>query len=186
MRDREKVVVVSPSSAGVPPIFGGDGGDIDDKVVQEMREVYREADIPPFLDATAARLLSEGREGYQRFNLDHQGIVESDGVLFLFPWAGTVAASTFMLALKARGLEVSMRGVMLEVHRQGTNVVERIIKDLANDAPPDPVYLARTVGNLIREKYDPFLTHDLLAIGFAADRMRPEVVPWLARRLLGK
>lgn len=184
LRDRQKVVIVSPSSAGVPPLFGGEGGDLDDRVVQEMREVYRETDVPQFLDRTAARLLTEGREEYQRLNLDHQGIVEKDGDLFLFPWCGSPAAATLMLALKERGLDTSVRGVMLEVHRQSVSIVEGVLRSLAASPPPDPVDLAANVGNLIREKYDPYLTHGLLSVGYASDRLRPEAVPKLAKMLL--
>jgi ATP-dependent Lhr-like helicase len=110
--------------------------------------------------------------------------VDSDGDIFLFPWAGSIATSTLLMALKERGLEVSIRGIMLEVHRQQEDVVRDILRSFVNVGAPDPVHLAASVGNLIREKYDPYLSHELLAVGFAADRMRPEAVPALARRIV--
>lgn len=182
--DREKIVVVSPSTAGVPPMFGGEGGDLHDMVVSEMRKVYRGTEVPAYLDPIAARLLGEGRDEYQRLGLDRRGIVDSDGDIFLFPWAGSIATSTLLMALKERGLEVSMRGIMLEVHRQQEDVVREILRSFVNAGAPDPVHLAARVGNLTREKYDPYLSHELLAVGFAADRMRPEAVPALARRIV--
>lgn len=182
--DREKIVVVTPSTAGVPPMFGGEGGDLHDMVVSEMRKVYRGTDVPTYLDPIAARLLGEGRDEYRRLDLDRRGIVDSDGDIFLFPWAGSIATSTLLMALKERGLEVSMRGIMLEVHRQQEDVVRDILRSFVNVGAPDPVHLAASVGNLIREKYDPYLSHELLAVGFAADRMRPEAVPALARRIV--
>jgi ATP-dependent Lhr-like helicase len=182
--DREKIVVVTPSTAGVPPMFGGEGGDLHDVVVAEMRKVYQASDIPAYLDPIAGRLLSEGRDEYRRLELDRRGIIDSDGDIFLFPWAGSMATSTLLMALKDRGLEVSARGVMLEVHRQDENVVRDILRSFINAGAPDPVHLAGNVGNLMREKYDPYLSGDLLAVGFAADRMRPDAVPALARRIV--
>ena len=43
-----------------------------------------------------------------------------------------------------------------------------------------------TVGNLIHEKYAPYLPRELLAVGYASDRTRPDAVPVLARRLLAE
>ena len=182
--DREKIVVVTPSTAGLPPMFGGEGGDLHDMIVSEMRKVYRASDIPTYLDPAAARLLIEGRDEYRRLDLDRHSIVDSEGDIFLFPWAGSMATSTLLMALKERGLEVSIRGIMLEVHRQEEDVVRDILRSFANAGAPDPVRLAANVGNLMREKYDPYLRRDLLAVGFAADRMRPDAVPALARRMV--
>lgn len=184
IRDREKVVVVSPSKMGVPPVFGGQGGDLHDIVVAEMRAVYMGTDVPAYLDETAARLLAEAREQFRKLGLDRSGIIEVEDSTFLFPWAGSIALDTLALALKANGLEVSTRGVMLELAKTPPETVMQTLRALENAPAPDAVYLAMTVGNLIREKYDIYLPRELLAVGYAVDRMRPESVPLLARRLL--
>lgn len=46
IHDREKVIVVKPAKAGVPPVFGGDAGDIHDKVIDRMFAVL-EGDASP-------------------------------------------------------------------------------------------------------------------------------------------
>ncbi len=186
VRDREKVVVVSPSRLGVPPMFGGEGGDMHDVVAAEMREVYLSTDVPSFLDETAARLLGEARGEFDRLGLRRSNIVEIDGDTFLFPWAGSVALGTLALALKGSGLVISTRGVVLEADRTPADKVVAALRSFEQAPAPDAVYLALTVGNLIHEKYDPYLPRELLAVGFASDRMRPEAVPPLAQRLLGQ
>lgn len=186
VRDREKVVVVSPSRSGVPPMFGGEGGDMHDVVAAEMREVYLSADIPPFLDETAARLLEEARGQFDRLGLRTSNIVEIDGDTFLFPWAGSVALGTLVLALKGSGLAISTRGVILEADRTSADKVVAVLRTFEEAPAPDAVYLAMTVGNLVHEKYDPYLPRELLAVGYASDRMSPAAVPALARRLLGQ
>lgn len=186
VRDREKVVVVSPSRSGVPPMFGGEGGDMHDVVAAGMREVYVSAEVPPFLDETAARLLGEARGEFDRLGLRRSNIVEIDGDTFLFPWAGSVALGTLALALKGSGLAISTRGVILEADRTPADKVVAALRSFEGAPAPDAVYLALTVGNLIHEKYDPYLPRELLAVGYASDRMRPEAVPPLARGLLGQ
>jgi len=114
-RDHEKVVVVSASTAGVPPMFGGEGGDIRDVVAAKMREVYLDTAVPPFLDEVATRLLTEGRSEFERLGLRQRSIVEIDGDTFLFPWAGSIALGTLALALKGSGLGASTRRFLLEI-----------------------------------------------------------------------
>jgi ATP-dependent helicase Lhr and Lhr-like helicase len=184
VRDREKVVLVSPSKAGVPPMFGGEGGDLHDVIAAQMREVYMDTELPTFLDEIGARLLVEAREEFDRLGLRRSGVIEIEDDTFLFPWAGSVSTGTLALALKGAGLEVSTRGVILEVDRTPADRVIEALRRFEGAPAPDAVYLAMTVGNLIQEKYDPYLPHELLAIGYASDRMRPETVPVLARRLL--
>ncbi len=167
-------------------MFGGEGGDMHDVVAAAMREVYLSADVPPFLDETAARLLEEGRGEFDRLGLRASNIVEIDGDTFLFPWAGSVALGTLALALKGSGLAISTRGVILEADRTSADKVVAVLRSFEEAPAPDAVYLAMTVGNLVHEKYAPYLPRELLAVGYASDRMRPAAVPALARRLLGQ
>src|SRR5262249_20255398 len=84
IRDREKIISVAPSHAGVPPPFAGAGGDLDDGVVQEMRIVYEADDLPPYLDAGARRLLESGRSTYRRLALHQRSAITIEGDTYLF------------------------------------------------------------------------------------------------------
>ena len=90
MDDHVKVIHVDPAPAGRTPIFeGGEGIPIHDKLVSEMLAVYRETDLPVFLDGQAAACLAEGKMTFQTSRLDHASIVEEDDMLHLFAWRGT-------------------------------------------------------------------------------------------------
>ncbi|MEP2426620.1 MAG: helicase-related protein, partial [Tateyamaria sp.] len=64
IHDREKVIMVKPAKAGVPPVFGGDPGEIHDNVIARMFDVLK-ADIKPlYMDANALGMLEEARLNY--------------------------------------------------------------------------------------------------------------------------
>jgi len=182
--DPTKTITVVPAGAGVPPLFGGEGGNLHNTVTAEMRRIYESEEVPPFLDATARDLLAEARRSFNDFGLRRVAMFERDGDSFLFPWSGTIACSTLMLALKDAGIAASTRGIIIEIERTQLERVTAALSNLAANPPPNPVHLAAKVANLEREKYDRFLPHSLLAIGFAADRLAPEVVPVLAGQLI--
>ena len=183
--DRQKTIAVAPSSSGVPPPFGGDGGDLHDTVVAEMRLVYESDDVPVFLDATARELLAEARNAYLEFGLSRRAILEKDGTHYLFPWAGTIARNTLMLALTDAGLSASLRHVLIEVEHAPAEEIRAALERLARSPPPQPVRLAYAVASLECEKYDRFLPRAVLASGFAADRLAPESVATLAQTIIG-
>jgi hypothetical protein len=111
-------------------------------------------------------------------------MLERNDDSFLFPWAGTIACSTLTLALKDIGVPASTRGIIIEIERTQLERVTVALRSLAANPPPNPVHLASKVSNLEREKYDRFFPRSLLAIGFAADRLTPEVVPVLANQII--
>lgn len=181
--DQAKTILVVPSGAGIPPLFGGEGGELHDSVVAEMRRVYESREVPAFLDDKARALLGEGRRTYEKLGLRQAGVIEDDGTTYLLPWAGTRACGTLALALKERGIAASARGILIEIERTPLPAVNDTLKDIANAPEPDGERLASNVANLLREKYDRFLSRPLLAKGFARDRLAPEAVPALARHL---
>lgn len=57
-------MIVTPSRAGVPPLFSGEGGDLHDIVAAEMRRVYEASEVPPYLNQKARQFLVEGHEEF--------------------------------------------------------------------------------------------------------------------------
>jgi ATP-dependent helicase Lhr and Lhr-like helicase len=184
VQQSQKTIVVVPARTGVPPPVGGDGGDLHDTVVAEMRRVYHSNDVPIFLDQTARELLVEARNTYREFGLARRAILETDGATHLFPWTGTAAANTLALALKDAGLPAAMRRTIIEVEGTPAEAVRGALERLAAGPLPAPVRLAHKVANLERGKYDRFLPTALLAIGFAADRLVPDALSGLARTII--
>lgn len=68
----------------------------------------------------------------------------------MFPWAGSIATGSLALALKAAGLEVSVRGTIIEVDGTGEDGVRDVLELLESSPAPDAVQLAMQLGGLIR------------------------------------
>ncbi|MBY6262005.1 DEAD/DEAH box helicase [Azospirillum sp. 412522] len=182
--DREKLIEVTPSSAGRPPSFGGGDGDLHDTVVETMQAVYAAVEVPAFLDGTAKALLAEARMAYTRYGLAGSGVIDDEGHVWLFPWVGTVKLGTLALALRARGIDANMRGVALEIIGTTKDAVVMALDAIASAPVSDSLGLAATVANRSIGKYDTFLTADLLLHSFASQRLEPAALPGIARRLL--
>ncbi|MGO8920849.1 MAG: DEAD/DEAH box helicase [Stellaceae bacterium] len=184
VHDERATIVVAPSNMGAPPLFGGEAGELHDAIVAEMRQVYESDDVPPFLHQTAIEPLAQARHAYRELGLSRNAVIEKDGDTFLFPWAGTATAATFVLALKAADLTASLRHIIIEVERTRAEKVQAVISRLAVGHPPVAPQLAAGLGNLRRHKYDCFLPRELLIAGLASDRLAPEAVSILARQML--
>ena len=183
VQDYRGTIIVAPSNTGAPPLFGGESGELDDAVVAEMRRVYEGDDVPPFLHQTAGALLVEARFAYRELDLRRRAVIEKDGDTLMFPWAGTVAAETFVLALRAAGLPALLRHTIIAVERTPADKVRPCISHLAVGELP-AAQLTAGLATLRRNKYDRFLPRDLLMLGLVSDRLVPEAVSSLARKML--
>jgi ATP-dependent Lhr-like helicase len=94
--DRTKVLQVLPHKGGVVPRFERLSVEhVHDKLATEMRAVYLDSDVPPYLDAQGRDLLVEGRETFRLHGLDTRRFVEEERDLHLFLWRGTLATAAF-------------------------------------------------------------------------------------------
>src|SRR5665647_2351451 len=100
-----KVVELIRSSGGRPPLFTGSGGEVADRVRQEMRTIYTTTDVPAYLDATAVRLLAEGRANFTRFGLGEDPLLTSGVDTLIFAWRGDRILSTLAVALTGAGID---------------------------------------------------------------------------------
>lgn len=162
-----KVVELVRSSGGRPPGFTGSGGEVADRVRQEMLTVYTTSDVPAYLDAKAVRLLGEGRANFARFGLGSDPVLEWGADTLIFPWRGGRIMSTLAVALTAAGANAALDGVCLTMTAASRAAAIDRLQSLA-DSAPDPLALAASVKNKIVEKYDDFLSEDLLNIAYAA------------------
>ena len=169
--EKRRIIEVVRAGGGRVPSFTGLGGHIHDRVRKEMFTVYQETAIPKFLDATAARLFSEGRDNFHRYRLDERSLVESGVNTLLFLWAGDRITDTVALQLRARGLSVMNEGIMLHVCDIKPDQLRQCLKQIVADGRADPVVLSRVVANKIREKYDEFLPEELLSEDYGKSQL---------------
>jgi ATP-dependent Lhr-like helicase len=181
---RHKVITVTPAPAGRPPAFGGGAGLVHDRIREEMREVYEEADQPVFLDTTARELLSEARQVFDRYNLDTQRIVSAGGNVHLFPWRGDVTHNTIALLLGRRGFEAINEGLSVTIYGADVDRVFDALGEIAQDESFTNEALAASVKTKIREKWDWLLTEELLCADYAAAALSVTEARAACRRLI--
>jgi ATP-dependent Lhr-like helicase len=165
-----KVICLIAAAAGKAPLFSGDGGEIHDRVRQEMLAVYRSGEVPAYLDERGAELLGEGRAAFREAGLASTSLIPSGRDVLVFPWRGDRVMGTLALQLVDQGFTVSQDGVALLVLGTGRDDVMAALRRM-RAASPDPVALARRAANKVQHKYDEFLSEELLAMDFAARRL---------------
>lgn len=169
--DVAKRITVEPAPAGRVPKFEGDAAPLHDMLVEEMRAVYLDTDVPVYLDAAAKKHLAEGRTEFQALGLDRNYFVARDDRVYLFPWVGTQKLDTLRLSLRYCGLSAEQRRIGIRVTApDGAEPVLAVIQQLAKSSPPIDA-LALLSENLRSAKYDYLLPDDLLRLAFAQDRL---------------
>ena len=184
--ERDKVIEVTADRAGRPPRFGGGGGLLHDRIVEEMKEMLSGTDLPAYLDKSAARLLADARSEFQRLGFTQQSIYQTGNRNYLIAtWAGTVKTSTLALALRSMGFGVSVYPGFLDISRaEGVQPVEAALEEIANWAPVPADEVLSATANLITEKFHPYLSLDLLHEDAASNRIDLDALPALARRAI--
>lgn len=169
----KKVMELVPASGGKPPLFGGDIGWVHDFIRREMFAIYTSDEIPKFIDPQAVRLLAEGRESFKRLSLFKQRIVAHGDEAMLFCWAGDKIMNTLEIQLRARGLTAESQGVAIIISKMDAVGLSQILKDVVREGPADPLKLAATIQNKAKEKYDLFLSEELLSADYASSKLDP-------------
>ncbi len=166
--DRKRIEVVPSPGGKVPPFTGPGSGLVHDEVRRRMLSLYVRDDVPAFLNSEASSLLNEGRENFRRMGLGRNRIIRSGDCLLLFPWTGDRAMNRLCAQLRLRGLDVVKDHVVLEVSRCESERLEREIEAISKSEPPDGSTLVTGILNKKRQKYDDFLTEELLDLGYAS------------------
>ena len=180
----KKVIVLKPAKGGKVPIFGGEAGLIHDRIRQEMFSVYTESTFPAFLDAQAKELLTEARDNFERYGLAKKTILTHGNTTYLFCWAGDRTMDTLAAMLRSKGMKAVNEGIAIVVLNVSPDQQRSCLHALLKKGPPDAVELARSVANKACEKYDLFLTDELLSADYAASRFDTEGACNAIRRLI--
>ena len=137
VHNEDRVIEVSEDRTGRPPPFGGTTGQVHDRIVEKMREVLYEKQIPTYLDTNAARLLEGARSEFLRLNLDKRSICSlGEKSALVATWAGTVKTTTLALWLRNVGYTAVVHHGFLEVEKKSTDLsVESALRDIAEITP---------------------------------------------------
>ena len=186
VRDREKVIEVVPDHSGRPPVFGGDTGDIHEKVVERMRRVLRADDLPRYLDRTAAEVLASARSAYRRLDFERRPVQPIGSNRFLLaPWTGTAGTCTLAVVLASLDYRVETFDGFVEVSAEELDSV-RLQHDLEKLAcgKLEPGHLVKTGARALEhEKFHRYLDNDLLFADAVSSRLELDEVQAVAHRL---
>lgn len=170
----KKVIVLKPAKGGKLPEFDGQTGKVHDRVRQEMFEVYTEKSVPVFLDAQARGLLTEARENFNRLGLAQTRLLPQGSTIYLFCWMGDWVLDTLVAMLHAKGMKATNEGIAIVIYNSSPDEVQKCLCALLKEGLPDSYKLARSVANKATEKYDLFLTDELLSADYAASKFDAE------------
>ena len=163
-----KVIELTPAAGGVPPVFGGSGFTVADRVRSEMVAVYEASDTPAYLDRTGADLLTEARDGWRRLGLSDNPVLAWGVDTLILPWVGDPTLTTIALALRMRGLDADREGPAVLIRDTEPEHVLAHVGALLDPPPPEPVALARLVENREHDKWDWALDPEISAEAYAA------------------
>lgn len=165
---RKKIIQLQPAKGGQPPTFGGESGWVHDRIRQEMLEVYKETNIPVFLDAKGRELLLEARENFNRYRLDNHYFLAQGNTTYLFCWMGDRIMDTVVALLRTQDVKASNEGIAIAAFNSSPDQLKKYFNALVQEGLPDTYKLAESIANKAREKYDLFLTDELLSANYAA------------------
>lgn len=178
-----RVIELSPAAGGVPPVFGGSGAAVSDRVRSEMVAVYEAGDTPAYVDPTGLALLAEGRDSWRRLRLAGDAILGWGADTLLMPWVGDATLTTIALVLRTIGFDSDTEGPAVLIRDAEPDAVVTALRGLCDKPPPAGVDLARAVENREIDKWDWALDDDLSAEAYAARSLDPEGA-WSALRRL--
>jgi ATP-dependent Lhr-like helicase len=182
--DRSRVIMVEPTTAAMPPTFGGDFGGVHDKVVETMRSLLAGAAQPPYLDATAREMLDDARDAYLELSLDRTAIVPVGRGVYVFPWVGTKRLDTLALALMANGFDVAADHHRLEIDNCAASGLSQALQDMLSGNIHSAEELSQLVAKPAIAKYDRFLSAELLGRVAMAERLDLPALPGVLARIL--
>ncbi|MBX3737349.1 MAG: DEAD/DEAH box helicase [Candidatus Didemnitutus sp.] len=166
----EKTVWVAPTTERVPPLFVGEGGEIDSRIFAEMRSLLNSDELPRFADTAALQLLAAARRAARASGASNSGIVPTGKVVLWYPWVGTKTFRTLRLLLECAGHDYHYDELCLAIAAPSVSSFREIIVGLSQ-AHFSAVELAARMEVKSFDKYDELLPPDVVDEMNASDRI---------------
>ena len=183
---KQAIPEVASHAGGVVPRF--ERTDIEpahDRLIEEMRSVYQDDDIPPYLDARAQELLMEGRSSFRVPDCQNACLVEDGGDLQVFVWRGSHETAVFGAALAMAGLPSSVHDLGLTLPKTAEGEGGPLVRKLADLGSISAGDVAAFVRNISKGKFAAFVPDDLARAQWARQNQEIVVqVPQMAREAL--
>ena len=181
--DQDKVVMVTASKGGTPPVFDGDSGDIHDVVIERMFNILEGNTAGVYMDREARELLDEAQRNYARLRFSASPIAQLDEQrVALATRVGTIKNTTLALALRGKGFKVESHDGFLTVC--AAEDTPDLTETLSQIAAGENFALFNDQTNLIFEKYHPYLTRTLLERDALSSRVDQSSLKNVAQQIL--
>lgn len=181
--DRDKVIMVTASKVGTPPIFGGDPGDIHDVVIDRMFDVLEGDTARVYMDKAARDLLDEARRQYAKLGFSESPLIRlGENSFAVATRVGTVKTNTLALALRGNSFDVETHDGFLTVRAKDD--APQLGDVLARIAAGEECALFDEQTNLIFEKFHPHLTRELLELDALSSRVDQGSLKKVAEQIL--
>jgi ATP-dependent Lhr-like helicase len=184
--EQQRTVDLVRAQGGRAPAFAGGGMPVHDHVRARMRLLLAGDLVPPYLNEAGKQLLAQGRATFARENMDRYGLLGRGAGCVIAPWTGTVTTNTLAAQLKRHGIEVAIDELTMTCSRSSVSEVSEALGAIAEAGPADAVSLAATVRAKEGNKYDSWLSEDLLNEDFAARSFNTAGAHAAAGRLLAE
>ena len=183
IHDREKVIMVKPAKAGVPPVFGGDPGEIHDKVIERMFDMMEADTKPLYMDAHSLEMLEEARLNFAQMGFTDASLANlGEETSIIATRAGTLKTTTLALALRSFGFFVEQYdGFLLVKVGEETPHLSETLRRIGDR---EDVNLFAGAGNLLTEKFHPYLSRELLELDAISSRLEPQNLARVVRNLV--
>lgn len=166
----KKLIILDKSLGGNPPLFDGLGSMSHDIIIQEMLNVYKCKEIPIFLDKNAKKNFEEGQSFYYNLTLDKNNIISKDEKVYILTWLGDKTTFTICQLLINYGLKkIDSVGSIIELTDYTINEIYLTIQKILSEKIPTNAQLAKNIKQINMEKYDVFLSRELVELDFGEE-----------------
>ena len=185
IHEDEKLIEVTADRTGRPPLFGGAGGVVHDRVVEKMMYMLAGTAVPAYLDGAAGSILEHARREFQLLDLSRKPVCEIGVRNWLIATSsGSIKTWTLALVLRAKGYGVDVNdGFLCVRHDSERASVEGALEAIAASQPAALEESLVDGKNLVVEKFHPYLDPALLVADAVSSRVNFEALPQLARTL---
>jgi ATP-dependent Lhr-like helicase len=133
-----------------------------------MRVLLEDDHTPAYLDQHSRNLLEQARREYATLELDRCPIIPDGSDTLLFPWTGDRALHTLAAIFNGSRMEAAVDGPTLRVVGTSREATVTALAMVADGPAPDPHALARRVESKVTEKFDSWLSEELLCDQFVS------------------
>ena len=184
IHEDEKLIEVTADRTGRPPLFGGIGGVIHDRVVEKMMDMLAGTAVPAYLDGVARCLLERARREFRLLDFRRKPVCEIGTRSWLIATSsGTIKTSTLALVLRAKGYGVDVHdGFLCVSHDNDLPSVEGALRAIATSQPTALEEALADGKNLVVEKFHPYMGPALLVVDAVSSRVNFGALPQLACR----